>query len=192
MKTGPSPRRYQPQEKSPGNQPWEICIGGELNEQSGELIDTLVQVPWGSRGIIWFDSGGGSAYAGLAMATVIRLRGLRATGVVAGECSSAAIVPFAACTDRVVTPFSSLFFHPMRWQSDEDVRIEEAVQWTRHFQEIEGDLDRLLAEMFGVPLEMIVGWTRPGKFVRGNEFVKAGLAREVKLPGDDLRRQLGM
>jgi len=161
-----------------------------MNDQAGELIDSLVQVPWGSRGIIWFDSGGGSAYAGLAMASIIRLRGLRATGVVAGECSSAAILPFAACTERIVTPLSSLFFHPMRWQSDEDVRLEEAVEWTRHFQEMEGDLDQLLAEMFGIPIETIIGWTRPGKFLRGKDLVAAGLAREAKLPGEDLRKQL--
>jgi ATP-dependent protease ClpP protease subunit len=190
VKIGPVHRRNCPPEKSHSHEPWEICIAGELNDQAGELIDSLVQVPWGSRGIIWFDSGGGSAYAGLAMASVIRLRGLKATGVVAGECSSATLLPFAACCERIVTPLSSLFFHPMRWQSDEDVRIEEAVEWTRHFREMEGDLDRLLSEMFGVPIETIVGWTRPGKFVRGKDLVEAGLAREVKLPGEDLRKQL--
>ncbi len=186
----PSPQRIFPPGKHRGEEPWEICIAGELNEKSGELIDALVQVPWGSRGIIWFDSGGGSAYAGLAMATVIRLRGLKATGVVAGECSSATILPFAACTERVVTPLSALFFHPMRWQSEEDVRLEEAVEWTRHFKDIEGELDQLLAEMFGIPIETIVGWTRPGRFIRGRDLVEAGLAREVSLLGEDLRKEL--
>jgi len=190
VKKGPSPRRNLPPEKSQGSEPWELCIAGELNEHSGEMIDSLVQVPWGSRGIIWFDSGGGSAYAGLALASVIRLRGLRATGVVAGECSSATILPFAACCDRVVTPLSSLFFHPMRWQSDEDVRLEEAVEWTRHFREMEGDLDQLLSELFGIPLETINAWTRPGKFVRGADLIAAGVAREVKLFGEDLRKQI--
>jgi len=190
LRTGPSPERMRAPQKSQGNEPWEVCIAGELNDQSGELIDELVQVPWGSRGIIWFDSGGGSAYAGLAMASVIRLRGLKATGVVAGECSSATILPFAACQDRIVTPLSSLFFHPMRWQSEEDVRLDEAVEWTRHFKEIETDLDQLLAELFGIPVETITQWTHPGRFVRGSELVTAGLARSANLFTGDLRKQL--
>ena len=53
-------------------------------------------------------------------ASIIRLRGLRVTGIVAGECSSAAILPFAACERRFVTPHSTLLFHPVRWASEED------------------------------------------------------------------------
>src|SRR5687767_14668801 len=71
---------------------WELVIGGELTEKQFDLLDRLVQLPRNSRGTIWFDSCGGSAYVGLGLASMIRLRGLDATAVVAGECSSAAIM----------------------------------------------------------------------------------------------------
>ena len=70
-----------------------------------------------------------------------RLRGLRATGIVTGECSSAALWPFAACTRRLVTPCSVLLFHPMRWQSEENVGLAEAAEWARHFGQLEKEMD---------------------------------------------------
>ena len=81
--------------------------------------------------------------------SLILLRGLKATGVVAGECSSAALWPFAACRRRLVTPLSILLFHRMKWQSEENVGLPEAAEWARHFGQLETDMDRLLAELFG-------------------------------------------
>ena len=169
---------------------WEMAICGELTDKQPEQIGRLTEVPRGSRGIIYFDSGGGSVYAGLALATVIRLRGLKTIGVVAGECSSATILPFAACAERFVTPHSTLLFHPMRWQSEEDVRFEEAVEWARHFKFMEEDTDRLLARLFGVTESKLAEWTRPGRFVTGAELVKAGLAKELDLFAGDLWTQI--
>src|SRR5690606_12191661 len=134
--------------------------------------------------------GGGSVYAGLALATMIRLRGLKAIGVVAGECSSAALLPFAACEERFVTPHSTLLFHPMRWQSEEDVRFEEAAEWARHFKFMEQDTDRLLARLFNVSESTLTEWTRPGRFLVGAELVKAGLAKELDLFAGDLWSQI--
>ena len=76
---------------------WELAIHGDLTDKQSDLVSRLLEVPRRSRGIIFFDSCGGSAYVGLALATLIRLRGLQADAVVAGECSSAAIMPLAAC-----------------------------------------------------------------------------------------------
>ena len=120
-----------------------------MSDKQSDLLSRLVEVPRRSRGTIFFDSGGGSVYAGLALASVIRLRGLNVDGVVASECSSAALLPFAACTRRFVTPHSTLLFHPIRWQSDEEVRFEEAEEWARHFRLLEQDLDGLVARLFG-------------------------------------------
>lgn len=137
-----------------------------------------------SKGIIYFDSCGGSVYAGLSLATLIRARELRATAVVVGECSSAALMPFAACRTRFVTPLSTLLFHPMRWQSEEDVRLEEATEWARHFKQLETDLDGLLAKLFPMDAGLLQKWTRPGRFVSGKELVEAGLA-QMFAPFDD-------
>jgi ATP-dependent protease ClpP protease subunit len=167
-----------------------MAICGELNDKQPEQIGRLVELPRGSRGVIYFDSGGGSVYAGLALATIIRLRGLRAIGVVAGECSSAALLPFAACTERFVTLHSTLLFHPMRWQSEEDVRFEEAAEWARHFKVMEEDIDRLLVKMFGISDDTLAEWTRPGRFLAGSDLVAAGLARQLDLFTGDLWSQI--
>lgn len=156
--------------------PWEIALTGDLSDRQSELITRLVELPAGSRGIIYFDSCGGSVYAGLAMATLIRTRELKATAVVIGECSSAALMPFAACSKRLVTPLCTLLFHPMRWQSEEDVRLEEAAEWARHFEQLETDLDELLVKTFPIDRDVLQKWTRPGRFVRGSELAEAGLA----------------
>ena len=100
---------------SPNSRQWEIVIRGALEDDEDGLHEKLVELPRGSRGLIYFDSCGGSAFVGLALASLIRLRGLKATGVVVGECSSAALMPFAACAQRFVTPHSTLLFHPIRW-----------------------------------------------------------------------------
>lgn len=169
---------------------WEIPICGDLSDKQPEQIGRLVEVPRGSRGVIYFDSGGGSVYVGLSLATIIRLRGLNVIGVVAGECSSAALLPFAACQQRFVTRHSTLLFHPMKWQSEEDVRIEEAAEWARHFQAMEKDIDGLLARMFDLPEATLAEWSRPGRFLSGPDLVEAGLAQMLDLFAGDLWSQL--
>lgn len=186
----PSPIQSGPFNPPDSGQGWEIAINGDLTDKQNELITSLVEVPRRSRGIVWFDSGGGSVYVGLALCSIIRLRGLRVTGVVAGECSSAAILPFAACERRFVTPQSTLLFHPMRWQSAEDVRLEEATEWARHFKNLEHDLDKLLARLFDIPESKIAGWTNPGRFISGQEFVDAGLAQLIDMFSGDLWSQM--
>src|SRR5579872_1667184 len=94
VKSPPPPRRFDREAPPPL---WEIAIAGDLTEKQNDLLDKLLELPLRSRGTIYFDSCGGSAYVGISLATLIRLRGLRVTGVVLGECSSAALVPFAAC-----------------------------------------------------------------------------------------------
>ena len=172
---GPSPTWYR-RDHRPDLSRWEIPLCGELTERQADLLEQVAEVPRNSRGLMYFDSCGGSVYTGLALATLMRVRGLRVTGVVIGECSSAALLPFAACQKRLVTAHSTLLFHPMRWQSDEDVRLEEATEWARHFKDLEARLDTLLLDLFGVEQSTLHGWTRPGRFVSGSELATAGLA----------------
>ncbi len=193
----PQPRPLRPYPGPPWGQPplpplggWEVIIAGELSDKQGELHDRLLELPRNSRGTIFFDSCGGSAFIGLALASLIRMRGLRAVGVVAGECSSAALMPFAACEERYVTPHASLLFHMMRWQSEEQVRLEEAVEWARHFRVMEADQDQLIANLFGCDPALLAGWHRPGRFVTGTELVAAGLAKQIDLFSGDVWKQI--
>jgi ATP-dependent protease ClpP protease subunit len=159
--------------------PLEIAIVGDLTDHEAELTDRLLDVPPGGECILYFDSPGGSPYCALALMNLIRLRGLRATGVVTGECSSAAIWPWAVCQRRLVTPLSVLLFHPMKWQSEEHVGLAEAAEWARHFAFLEREMDVLLAEVFGAKLDTVLSWMQPGKYVIGREIVEAGLAEMI-------------
>ena len=169
---------------------WELVLSGELEDKEGGLHEKLVEVPRGSRGLIYFDSCGGSAFIGLALASLIRLRGLKATAVVVGECSSAALMPLAACSERYVTSHSTLLFHPIRWQSEEQVKLEEAAEWARHFRVMEADHEQLLARLFECHTAVIHDWSHPGRFVSGTELVEAGLARMLNLFDGDLWQQI--
>ena len=117
----------------------------------------------------------------MSLMTLIILRGIEATGIVTGECSSAALWPFAACRRRLVTPYSVFLFHPMKWQSEEHVGLAEAAEWARHFGTLERDMDRLLAELLGTPESAMAKWINPGRYVGGRELADAGLVELVEL-----------
>ena len=163
--------------------PLEIALVGDLTDNESELTDRLLSVPPNGECTFFIDSPGGSPYCAIALTTLIRLRGIRATGVVTGECSSATLWPFAACYRRIVTPFSVLLFHPMKWQSEEHVGLQEAAEWARHFGSLERDMDQLLADLLGVDATLLESWINPGRYVSGREFAEAGLAELVTLSG---------
>ncbi|MFM8633559.1 MAG: ATP-dependent Clp protease proteolytic subunit [Planctomycetia bacterium] len=161
--------------------PPEIAFVGDLTEAEADLTDRLLGVEPGAECTIYFDSPGGSPYCAMSLLTLIKVRGVQATGVVTGECSSAALWPFAACARRFVTPYSVFLFHPMKWQSEEHIGITEAAEWSRHFAALEKDMDILLAELFGVPYATIDAWVRTHRYVTGREMVEAGLADMIGL-----------
>jgi ATP-dependent protease ClpP protease subunit len=170
--------------------PAEIALVGDLTENQSDLCQKLLEVEPGGECVLYFDSLGGSPYCAMALVTLILVRNLRATGLVVGECSSAALWPFAACKRRLVTRYSVFLFHPMKWQSEENVGLAEASEWARHFHQLENDMDRLLAELLGAPLEKIHQWSKPGRYVLGREMAEAGLAELVELePLAGLRRR---
>ena len=159
----------------------EIALVGDLTDHEIELTDRLLSVPPGGTCILYFDSPGGSPYCATSLMSLMILRGIRATGIVTGECSSAALWPFAACERRLVTPCSVLLFHPTRWQSEENVALPEATEWARHFGELENDMDRVLAHLLGMDLELLKQWMHPGRYVSGPEVAAAGVAELIDL-----------
>ena len=161
--------------------PLEIAICGDLTDRESDVTDKLLGVPLGGECVLYFNSPGGTAYAALSLASLIVLRGLNATGVVLGECSSAAIWPLAACRRRIVTAHSVLLFHPLKWESGEHVDLTEAAEWARHFATLEQDMDAVLAELLGVTSEKLAAWMKPGRYVSGRELAAAGLAELAEL-----------
>jgi ATP-dependent Clp protease, protease subunit len=168
------------------DRPLEIALAGDLTENQSQLMDALLEVAPGESCTLYIDSLGGSPYCAIGLMSLIRLRNIQATGIVVGECSSAALWPFAACCRRLVTPYSVLLFHPMKWQSEENVGMAEAAEWARHFRQLERDMDVLLAELFGVSQEQIRSWADPGRYVLGREMAEAGLAELIDLEPLDL------
>lgn len=156
--------------------PIEIALVGDLTDHESEIADKMLSIPPGGECTMFIDSPGGSPYCAIAITSLIRLRGIRVTGIVIGECSSATLWPFAACERRIVTPYSVLLFHPMKWQSEEHVGLAEAAEWARHFGNLERDMDHLLADMLGVDPEVLDKWINPGRYVSGREFAGAGFA----------------
>lgn len=161
--------------------PIEIALVGDLTDNEAELTEKLLGVEPGGECTIYFDSPGGSPYCAMSLMTLMLVRGLNATGIITGECSSAALWPFAACRRRLVTPYSVLLFHPMKWQSEEHVGLAEAAEWARHFAHLEKDMDLLLAKLFGCGEQEIASWISPGRYVSGPEMVAAGLAEMLQL-----------
>ena len=166
--------------------PSEVAIVGDLTDNAADLVDKLLGVEPGSKCTIYFDSPGGNPYTANSLVTMIRLRGLQATGIVTGECSSAAVWPFAACDRRLVTASSVLLFHPMKWQSEEQVGIREATEWSRHFSSLEFEMDSLLIRLFGIAEDsdsasLIRKWCDEHRYVTGCELAEAGLAELIDL-----------
>ncbi|HEX5104979.1 MAG TPA: ATP-dependent Clp protease proteolytic subunit [Pirellulaceae bacterium] len=168
-------------EQTEAEAPLEIAICGDLSQHEHDIHEKLLSVPPGGECVLYFNSPGGSAYAALSLASLIVLRGMQATGVVVGECSSAAIWPLAACRRRIVTAHSVLLFHQLKWESGEHVDISEAAEWARHFAYLEQDMDGVLARLLGISPDKLAAWTRPGRYVTGRELAAAGLAELVEL-----------
>ncbi len=167
--------------KKPNKPVPEIPVIGEVDDWEEEVVKTLLDIPAGGECAFYIDSAGGSVYGALAVLTLLRHRRHTATAVVLGECSSAALLLFAGCQRRLVTRFSTFLFHKMRWQSEKRVGSEEALQWAKHFEEMEQELDNWQNQLFGGADEQLRTWTRIGRYVSGTEMVAAGLAEMLPL-----------
>jgi ATP-dependent protease ClpP protease subunit len=160
----------------------EIPVVGDVDDWEADVIKALLDLPAGGACTFYIDSAGGSVYGALAVVTLLRHRRLRGTAVVLGECSSAAVLVFAGCRRRLVTPYSTLLFHRMRWQSERRVAAEEAYRWAKHFEDMEKELDNLQAKLFGAAEDQVREWTQGSHYVTGAQLVAAGLAEMLELP----------
>lgn len=169
----------QPEDQDDG--PAEIPVVGDVDDWEEDVVKALLEVPIGGECTFYIDSAGGSVYGALAILTLLRYRKLRATAVVLGECSSATSLLFAACARRFVTPYSTLLFHRMRWQSEKRIGSDEAYHWAQHFEQLEKDIDTLQVRLFGKAEELVRAWTAQGQYVTGPQLVAAGLAELLEL-----------
>jgi ATP-dependent protease ClpP protease subunit len=161
--------------------PEDIAVIGEVDDWEEEVVKTLLEIEPGGECTFFIDSEGGSVVGALAVLTLLRHRRLRATAVVLGECSSAALLLFAGCGRRLVTPYSTLVFHRLRSRSDKNIGASDALIWARHLDKLERDLDDLQVRLFGRAEEQVRAWTANGEYVTGQQLVAAGLAELMEL-----------
>ncbi len=167
--------------KSKARPPVEIAVVGEVDDWEDDAVKALLGVPARGECAFYIDSAGGSVYGALAVVTLLRYRRLDATAVVLGECSSAALMVFAACRRRYVTPYSTLLFHRMKWESEKRIASTEALNWAKHFGDLEKDIDDLQTRLFGGAEKQVREWTHAGQYVTGREIVAAGLAEMFEI-----------
>jgi ATP-dependent protease ClpP protease subunit len=154
-----------------------VALVGEIfDENEKDIVQALLEVDPGANVSLYIDSSGGNVYAAMAIANIILHRRLKATAIVVGECSSSAILVFAACPKRQVGRHSVFLFHRIKWRSEKDARSEEAAQWASHFQWLEQEVDELQAKWLGVPTSKMKTWIAEGRFVVGQELVDLGAA----------------
>ena len=159
----------------------EIPVIGDVDDWEAEVVKALLEVPPGGECVFYIDSAGGSVFGALAVLTMLRYRRLKATALVIGECSSAALLLFAACRRRLVTPYSTFLFHRMRWQSEKRIDSTEAFQWARHFEDMEKDIDDLQVRLFGKAEKQVREWTAGGQYLTGRDVAAAGLAEMLEI-----------
>lgn len=159
----------------------EIPLVGDVDDWEEDLLKSLLDMKPGAECTLYFDSSGGSVYGAVAITTLLRQRQIQATGIVVGECSSAALLIFSACVKRLVTQYSTFFFHRMRWQSEKRCGAHEASRWARHFEDMERDIDALQEKLFGTGVEQLRLWTAGSHYVTGREMVEAGLAQMLEI-----------
>ena len=160
----------------------EFALIGDVDDWESDLIKDLLELKPGSECAFHIDSAGGSVYGALAVLSLMRLRKLKVSSYVLGECSSATVLIFAASQKRFVTRYSTMLFHKMRWESDKRVDSIEARHWAAHFQELESDLLDLEVKLLGnVSKQHVRTWINEGRFLTGKQVAEAGLAELIEL-----------
>jgi ATP-dependent protease ClpP protease subunit len=154
----------------------EFALIGDVDDWEEDLVKGLLEVQPEAECIFYMDSAGGSVYGAVSVVCMVRIRRLKVTAVVLGECSSAALLVFGAAQKRYVTAYSTLLFHKMRWESEKRIDANEARQWSSHFAQLEGDLNAFQARLFSGKEALVEQWTRESRFLTGREVVEAGLA----------------
>ena len=153
-----------------------ISIVDDVEKNEKEVLETLLKLPDGASCRIYINSGGGSVYSGLGIATLIEMKRLRATAIVLADCSSSALLIFASCSERLVAPHASFLFHPMQWASDERSRLTGATGWAREFKRIDVVCSDWLCSRLKISKKVYQSWVKQEIYVTAKEMAELGIA----------------
>lgn len=158
-----------------------ITLLDDVEKCEKEVIDALLALPMGKSVQMVINSGGGSVYASLAITTVMRMRQLETEAVVLADCSSAALLVFAACGQRFAAPHASFLFHPMRWSSEEQARLTAAKSWSGEFERLSKIFEDTLVDQLPIDRRTLRTWIRQEKYVSAQELIDRGIALPLDL-----------
>ncbi|MDX2177835.1 MAG: ATP-dependent Clp protease proteolytic subunit [Candidatus Sumerlaeia bacterium] len=159
-----------------------VLLLEDVEKCEKEVIEALMGFPVGGEATIVINSGGGSVYAGLAIGTVVRHRRMHCHAQVLADCSSSALLVFAACQTREVSPHASFLFHPMQWSSDDRSRVNGARSWSEEFLRVSKVCEDWLSELLPISRSVLRRWVQQEKYVVAQELIDLGIATEMALP----------
>ncbi len=133
-----------------------------------------------------FNSPGGYAIDGMAIYSLLKQHPAQITGVVDGACMSAAVLPFMACTERIVSDASVVMIHSasgMALGNADDIR-----QVADSIDGMNMQMARIISKATGISELQVTDWMDGETYFWGNEAVTAGLANKFEASDFSLRR----
>lgn len=161
-----------------------ITLLDDVEKCEKEVIEALMAIPDGKSARIIINSGGGSVYAALGISTIIRMKNIQAEAVVLADCSSSALLVFAACQVRKVAGHASFLFHPMKWSSEEAARLNGAESWASEFNRVNRVTENWLVENLPIDRRLLRRWIKEERYVQASELIDLGVAEELEFPVD--------
>lgn len=158
-----------------------ITLLDDVEKCEKEVVESLLALPDKRNVQVIINSGGGSVYASLGIATVMRMKKFSAEAVVLADCSSSALMVFAACQTRYVAPHASFLFHPMKWSSEDQARLNAARSWSSEFSRISQVAEDWLVENLPLSRRTLRSWIRKERYVSALELIDHGVAEPLDL-----------
>lgn len=158
-----------------------VTLLDDVEKCEREVVEALLSLPDKAKVQIVINSGGGSVYASLGIATVIKMKQFQAEAIVLADCSSSALLVFAACQTRRVAPHASFLFHPMKWTSEESARLSAAQSWSAEFRRVAFAAENWVVEHMGLPRRTLRRWIREERYVEAPELFALGIAEPLNL-----------
>jgi ATP-dependent protease ClpP protease subunit len=168
------------------SEPKTVTLLDEIEKCEKEVVDSLTALPDKKTVRFLINSGGGSVYASLAIATVMKLKQLHGEAIVLADCSSSALLIFATCQTRKIAPHASLLFHRLRWSSEDQARLSGAKSWAAEFTRVAGVYEDWLVSHLGLPRRTIKTWIREERYVLADELIELGVAEPLEFPIDNV------
>lgn len=162
-----------------GSRDW-WCEGGTVivPEEFRKQLDELK----GKDIIVWVNSPGGDAFAGMCIYTLLKEHKGRKTGKVAGVAASAATIPLMACDEIYLSPASILMIHEastIAWGREED--MERAQSALRAVNETMADV---YAARCGRPRAEVLQWMHEETYMSPAKAIDLGFADGVMYEGE--------